>query len=140
MEIIKQVLSRSATPMDFSEVKGLNLTTLGANTYVIPDVTFAPSKLSPFRDAPPWMFPAGVAMVVEVTSSSPDRDRVAKRRAYAAARIPLHLLIDRAQEKATLFSDPVRNDYATVHPAAFGQSVKLPTPFSFTLETEDFVA
>jgi hypothetical protein len=75
-----------------------------------------------------------------VTSSSPDRDRKTKRRAYAAARVPLYLLVDRDERQVTLFDDPRRDDYATMFVAAFGSSVRLPPPFSFTLETDGFVA
>jgi Uma2 family endonuclease len=140
MQIIKQVLVGSGTPMDFSEVKGLNLATGGADAYVIPDITFAPTELDLFLDAPPWMPSSGVSMVVEVTSSSPERDRNAKRRAYAAATVPLYLLVDREQRQVTLFSNPVRNDYSTTSVAAFGDRLKLPAPFSFTLDTENFTA
>ena len=79
-------------------------------------------------------------MVVEVTSSSPDHDRSAKRHGYASAKIPLYLLVDRQQGRVTLFSDPVGNDYTTQSQVPFGGIVKLPPPFSFTLETEEFAA
>lgn len=138
--LVEQVLAGSATPMDFSGHKGLVLPGADGGAHVIPDVTFAPRKLDLFLDALPWMPAEGVAMVVEVTSSSPERDRNAKRRAYAAAQIPLYLLIDRQQGQATIFGDPVRDDYSTMTMAAFGDNVKLPAPFSFTLETANFRA
>jgi hypothetical protein len=81
-----------------------------------------------------------IERVVEVTSSSPDRDRKTKRRAHAAARVPLYLLIDRDERQVTLFDDPRRDDYATMFVAAFGSGVRLPPPFSFTLATDGFVA
>jgi Uma2 family endonuclease len=70
----------------------------------------------------------GISMVVEVTSSSLDHDRNGKRGGYAAAKIPLYLLVDRQEGQVTLFSDPVRNDYATQAQAPFGGSIKLPPP------------
>jgi hypothetical protein len=54
-----------------------------------------------------------------------------------AAKIPLYLLVDRQQGQVTLFSDPVRSDYTTQTRVPFGGSIKLPPPFSFTLETEE---
>lgn len=140
MEIVEQVVAGSATRMHFSGHKGLVLSGADGGAHVIPDITFAPKKLNLFLDALPWMPVAGVAMVVEVTSSSPERDRHAKRRAYAVARIPLYLLIDRQQGQVTLFGEPVRDDYSTMTVAAFGDVVKLPAPFSFTLETANFQA
>ena len=60
--------------------------------------------------------------------------------ATASAKVPLYLLADRKKDQATLFSDPVGNDYTALSQVLFGGSIKLPNPFSFTLETEDFAA
>jgi Uma2 family endonuclease len=84
------------------------------------------------------MQPAGVTMVVEVTSSRPEDDRKSKRHAYAAAKIPLYLLVDRETRRATLFSDPERGDYQRTSTVSFGGSVELPEPFSFKLDTSQF--
>jgi len=62
---------------------------------VIPDVTIAPVELDLFFGADGWMPPEGVAAVVEITSSKPDRDRMVKRHCYAKAGVPLYLLVDR---------------------------------------------
>ena len=109
---------------------------------MIPDLTFVHAKtLDLFLDALPWMPSSGVAMVVEVTSSSPDRDRKTKRRAYAAAQVPLYLLIDREDRQVTLFDDPL--DATTTPPGSRRRSAaasELPPPFAFTLETDGFVA
>lgn len=48
-------------------------------------------------------------MVVEVTSSLAERDRYAKRRSCAAARIPIYLLVGRDDKTVTLFSGPARD-------------------------------
>jgi Uma2 family endonuclease len=139
--ITKQVHVRSVVPMECTELKGLIVPgDDGRQSMVIPDLTIVPESLDLFLDAPVWMPTAGVAMVVEVTSSVPDRDRNAKRRAYAAAGIPLYLLVDREQKRTILFFAPVRQDYASTTTAPFGESLLLPDPFSFTLETDGFVA
>jgi Uma2 family endonuclease len=138
MQILEQVLAASGTRMHFSGQKGLIVPSVEGQGRVIPDMTFAPAKLDLFLDAPSWMPTSGVAMVVEVTSSSPDHDRHGKRRTYAAAQIPLYLLIDRQRREVTLFGDPVRDEYATTYAVQIGGRIKLPDPFSFTLETEGF--
>jgi Uma2 family endonuclease len=138
MRIVKQVLAASAAPMDFSGQKGLIVPVTEGQGRVIPDITFAPAQLDLFLDAPTWMPAAGVAMVVESTSSSPDHDRNAKRRAYAAAQIPLYLLVDRQRQEITLHGDIMRNEYTSSSTVRLGGGVKLPEPFSFTLETESF--
>jgi Uma2 family endonuclease len=138
MRIVKQVLASSANPMDFSGQKGLIVPIDGGHGRVIPDITFAPAQRDLFLDAPTWMPAAGVAMVVEITSSSPDHDRNAKRRAYAAAQIPLYLLVDRQRREVTLYGESLRNEYTSSSTVRLGSIVKLPEPFSFTLETESF--
>jgi Uma2 family endonuclease len=138
--IVEQVVLKSAATMDFSAHKGLIVPSFGQGDEgrVIPDLTLAPRELKLFRGAPPWMEVAGVEMVVEVTSSRPDLDREAKRRAYAAAGIPLYLLADRKLSKVILFSDPKGGDYSRMEGALFGEDLPLPAPFSFALDTSDF--
>ncbi|MEU5213268.1 Uma2 family endonuclease [Streptomyces sp. NPDC020742] len=106
---------------------------------MIPDATFAPTELDLFLDAEPWMPSDGVALVMEVTSSNPERDWKAKRHCYARAGIPLYLLVDRSKAAITLFSDPSGDDYVGNNTAPLGKPLPLPAPFSFELETTDFL-
>ena len=140
-QIAKQVLRKSSVDMDFAGQKGLIVPDRGIADVgrVIPDATFAPAGLRLFYGADPWMPPEGVTMVVEVTSSRPERDREAKRRAYAAAKIPFHLLVDHEVDRVTLFSNPVEDDYSSMVIESIGGGLKLPEPFSFTLETAVFL-
>ncbi|MEU3572886.1 Uma2 family endonuclease [Kitasatospora sp. NPDC036755] len=136
-----QVWRASATELQMSENKGLRLVASGNHppNHVIPDVTFAPEELRLFRGAPSWMEPDGVAMVAEVTSAKPDRDRIAKRHCYARAGIPLYLLVDREKSQVSLFGEPHREEYTEVHLAAFGEPLALPAPFGFDLDTKPFL-
>ncbi|MEU6326374.1 Uma2 family endonuclease [Streptomyces sp. NPDC047049] len=139
--VFEQVMQMSATAMQFSGHKGLVLSHAAGQPadHVIPDATIAPRALRLFRGAPPWMPSDGVAMVVEVTSSKPHKDRVAKRHGYARAGIPLYLLVDRSKATITLFSDPSGDDYVGHNTAPLGKPLPLPAPFSFELETTDFL-
>ncbi|MFD5426553.1 Uma2 family endonuclease [Streptomyces sp. NPDC127084] len=139
--IVKQVIRRSHTDMDFSGHKGLRLRSAPdcSRDHVIPDGTFAPTELRLFRGADPWMPADGVAMVMEVTSTRPHRDREAKRRSYARADIPLYLLIDRDKSELTLFSDPDGGDYLQQRTIHFGKVLSLPEPFAFELDTAEFL-
>ncbi|MEW2358073.1 Uma2 family endonuclease [Spirillospora sp. NPDC029432] len=140
--ITKQVIRKSAVDMDVSGNKGLELPRGGrcSNNLLIPDGVFAPTELKLFQRAEPWMPAEGVAMVFEVTSGRPDRDRGGKRHCYAKAEIPLYLLVDRSAQAVTLFSTPDRaaGDYREDVRVVFGKPVELPEPFSFTLETGEF--
>lgn len=139
-QIVKQVFRKSAVEMSFSAQKGLIVPDSETDDggRVIPDITFAPTEADLFHNAPSWMETPGVAMIVEITSSRPERDRDAKRRAYAGAAIPLYLLVDRTVDRVTLFSGPKNDDYAHTDMASFGDKLPLPEPFSFDLDTSGF--
>lgn len=139
-QIVWQVFRNSTVEMSFSANKGLIVPSGGdaVSGRVIPDITFAPRDLNLFQGALPWMDPSGVAMIVEVTSSHPERDREGKRRAYAGARIPLYLLVDRREEQAVLLADPDGDDYFRESKAPFGKKLSLPEPFGFELDTGSF--
>jgi Uma2 family endonuclease len=138
--IVWQVFRKSAVEMSFDGVKGLIVPDgeIADAGRVIPDATFARRELDLFHNAPSWMEAKGVAMVVEVTSSRADRDRDAKRRAYAGAGIPLYLLVDRQFSRVTLFSKPAGDDYKRTLSVPCGTDLDLPEPFDFTLDTARF--
>ncbi|MET9381599.1 Uma2 family endonuclease [Streptomyces sp. NPDC002928] len=139
--IVRQVIKRSRTDMDFSGNKGLKLRKAEGcpKDHVIPDSTFAPAERQLYRGADPWMPCDGVAMVLEVTSTKPKADREVKRRCYARAGIPLYLLVDRDTSEVTLLSDPRQDDYRQRCTLPFGKSLTLPEPFAFDLDTSDFL-
>lgn len=139
--IVSQVINKGAVDMDFSGNKGLKVPRGGlcVRNHVIPDATFVPTERRLFRGADSWMPCEGVSMVVEVTSTKPDRDRTAKRHCYARGGVPLYLLVDREKSDVTLFSDPEGADYRQHVTVPFGKQLDLPAPFSFSLETTDIV-
>ncbi|MCM3298477.1 Uma2 family endonuclease [Streptomyces pseudogriseolus] len=139
--IVKQVIRRSRTDMDYYGNKGLKLDSGGAcpKNHVIPDGTFAPAELRLYRGADPWMPCDGVAMVMEVTSTRPRADRETKRRCYARAGIPLYLLVDRETSSITLFGDPEGDEYREHRTRPLGKPLTLPEPFGFDLDTADFL-
>jgi Uma2 family endonuclease len=137
---LDQIRRSSSTRMQDSGNSGLLVPSQdvpGAGR-VIPDAVVAPADLDVFRDAPPWMSPDGIELVLEVTSSRSELDRNAKRRAYGEAGIPLYLLVDREHRRVTLFSHPAHGDYSRTSTAAFGDKLELPEPFAFALDTTPF--
>ncbi len=81
----------------------------------------------------------GVEMVLEVTSRRPEVDREIKRRCYARGGIPLYVLVDRDASTVTLFSEPEDGAYRRRRFVPFGESLALPAPFGFDLETAEFL-
>ncbi len=102
-----------------------------------PDGALAPEEY--FVGKGEWAEPDGVLMVVEVTSHDRDadkRDRVEKPDGYAAAGIPMYLLVDRDLTSVIVYSDPEGGVYRSVTSRAFGAVIELPDPVGFSLETE----
>lgn len=102
----------------------------------IPDLTVAPA--GHFRGQGSWAPADGIVLVVEVTSVGGDRDRLQKQQGYAAARVPLYLLIDRAARESVLYARPGDPAYHARIREPFGQGLDLPAPLSFTLDTAEF--
>ncbi|MBO2458447.1 Uma2 family endonuclease [Actinomadura violacea] len=119
-----------------------NLTLISPEGEYVPDGIAAPKGAFAGRE---WHSkPDGVVMVLEVTSGgrrdrkSAERDRGPKRRGYAAADIPLYLLIDRLDRKATIFSEPRGDDYTHSASVALGEDLPVPAPLEGVLSTRDF--
>ncbi|MFF2656945.1 Uma2 family endonuclease [Kitasatospora sp. NPDC058032] len=125
----RAVAREAAEELYVSGGKGL----ITPNGRFVPDATVAP--VGHFRAQESWSSAVGVELVLAVTSTDPVKDREPRRLGYAAAGIPCYLLIDRGEGRATLFSDPEGGDYTTIHETESGRRIKLPAPFSFTLDT-----
>ncbi|WP_346776587.1 Uma2 family endonuclease [Streptomyces sp. HNM0574] len=97
-----------------------------------PDGALAPEDH--FAGQGEWADPEGVLMAVEVTSR--DRDRRERRDGYAAADIPVYLLVDRDTCTLTVCSEPEAGSYRSRVSRDFGAVVELPAPVGVTLETE----
>ncbi|MFE5583903.1 Uma2 family endonuclease [Kitasatospora sp. NPDC056531] len=127
--IVWQVARQCPEGIDFAPTKGL----IVPGGRFIPDGTFTETDALAGRES--WCKPDGVLMVMEVTSTRADNDRLTKRRGYAASGIPLYLLVDRQKGRIALHSDPRRGDYSTTTDVAVGEPLWLPEPFGFELST-----
>ncbi|MBH1936026.1 Uma2 family endonuclease [Streptomyces sp. AV19] len=86
-----------------------------------------------------WADPKGILMVVEVTSNDADtdrRDRVEKPVGYAAAGIPVYLLIDRDDRSVTVHYGPEADGYRHRVNESYGTPIEVPEPVGITLDTE----
>lgn len=87
-----------------------------------------------------WSDPDGVLMVVEVPSRDRDtnqRDRIDKPDGYAAAGIPVCLLVDRDAAKVVVHTEPKDGQYDKLTAGPYGTPFELPDPVGFTLETDE---
>jgi len=132
----------SAIPDDWGIFQTLAIAVPSRLGMFIPDLVVAPTGEV---DGPGNYIPAAAAeLVVEVTSKSNARhDRVSKPAAYAAAGIPLYLLIDRWAEGGptiTLYGEPRGDVYRVLRAGKFGEQIVLPGPFDLKLDTSAFPA
>ena len=127
--IIRQLVQKSDVEVDLSSGRGIET----PHGHYIPALSVV--ELDAACDELSWGTMAGVLMLVEITTSNSHCDRDAKRRAYAAAGVPLFLLIDRQRFHSVLFSRPdgEAHDYQADVRVPFGSDLELPAPFSFTL-------
>ncbi|WP_017581494.1 Uma2 family endonuclease [Nocardiopsis valliformis] len=92
-----------------------------------PDGILAP--VDHFAGQGEWADPAGVLVVVEVTSWDSDtnaRDRVEKAHAYAACDISVYLLVDRDDDSVTVHSEPRSGRYRNIAKLGYGHTVEIP--------------
>lgn len=132
-DVLEQIVRSAARDFSVSGTKGVQT----PRGLYIPDVTVV--DRGGFRGQESWMPAEQTIMVVEATSGRPDTDREVKRLGYAAAGVPLYLLIDRSRKEVVLFSEPRDGDYLAHVQVPFGSPLELPAPLSFPLDTTEFV-
>ncbi|WP_371677013.1 Uma2 family endonuclease [Streptomyces sp. NBC_01276] len=130
----------TAIPDDWEVFQTLNVEVPSRAGLYIPDLVVVPREAVPEGEN---CTPAGAAeLVVEITSrSNAVNDRVSKLNGYAAAGVPLYLLIDpHATGSPTihLYGEPGDGKYRVLHAGKFGEAVRLPEPFELTLDTFGF--
>jgi len=100
----------------------------------------AVAKRGHFKGHGEWSDTDGILMAVEITSHDRDtdrRDRIDKPIGYAAADIPIYLLVDRDNNTVTVFSEPKDGRYQQSPSYPWGSTVELPSPIDITLNTEE---
>lgn len=106
----------------------------------IPDLLVVPDEV--LLDSGYYVPAAAAELVVEITSpSNASHDRIAKAAGYAQAGVPLYLLIDafaRGGPTVTLYGEPSDAVYQVLQVGKFGDTFKLPAPFSIDLDTSLF--
>ncbi|MFG2337183.1 Uma2 family endonuclease [Streptomyces yangpuensis] len=130
----------SVVPDGWGVFQTLNVAIPSRDGLYIPDLVVVPRKAVPRGEN---FTPADVAeLVVEITSrSNAVHDRVAKLSGYAAAGIPLYLLVDpHATGSPTihLYGEPGDGKYRVLWAGKFGETVPLPAPFDLALDTSAF--
>lgn len=133
-----QRLLYTVIPEDWNIYQTLGVELPGQSGLFVPDLAVVPDAA--VDGGPPTHIPADtLELVVEVTSpSNAVHDRVQKLRSYAAAAVPLYLLLDRCRPGtsiATLYGEPEDGHYRVLETVKYGEELPLPAPFDVTLDT-----
>jgi Uma2 family endonuclease len=115
LDAIRQAMER-ALPRDWHVVQGQPITLESSE----PECDLAIVRGDPRDYSKRHPEARDVALAIEVAGANPDRDRLLKRRVYAAGRIPAYWLIDLNRRCMEIFTAPLGNDYrrtATLGPA-----------------------
>ncbi|MFI0904022.1 Uma2 family endonuclease [Streptomyces sioyaensis] len=137
---LSRALYRQALPENRGAYQKLALAVPARHGLYVPNLVVAPDAVV---RGPGYFIPAAAAeLVVEITSmTSAVHDRLHKPAGYAAAGVPLYLLVDLWSPDgptAVLHGEPDHTRYRIQSPTRPGEPLHLPEPFDMTLDTSLF--
>ncbi|MDH6624965.1 Uma2 family endonuclease [Streptomyces sp. LBL] len=98
----------------------------GAEDYAIPDLVVVDADIDDHFVENNAYDPVCFRLVLEVTSSNGKDDLKTKVAAYAEAKVPVYLVVDRKHQRLHLLTDPAGNEYASHRVHAPGEVITLP--------------
>ncbi|MFF3860993.1 Uma2 family endonuclease [Streptomyces sp. NPDC002209] len=110
----------------------------GREDYAIPDLAVVDADFEDHLVENNCYDPVSFRLVLEVTSSNYKTDLRTKVSAYANAKVPVYVIVDRRHNRLHVLTDPVTDEYATHRVHAPGELVTLPDSVGakVTLEVE----
>ncbi|MFJ5729667.1 Uma2 family endonuclease [Streptomyces paradoxus] len=98
----------------------------GAEDYAIPDLVVVDADIDDHFVENNAYDPACFRLVLEVTSGNWKDDLKTKVAAYAEAKVPVYVVVDRKHQRLHVLTDPVGSGYENHRPHAPGELVTLP--------------
>ncbi|MET9187374.1 Uma2 family endonuclease [Streptomyces tendae] len=99
---------------------------MDADDYAIPDLAIVDADVDDHLVENNCYDPVCFRLVLEVTSSNWRNDLKAKVTAYAAAMVPVYVIVDRKHQRLHVLTDPDCADYSTHRVHSPGETVTLP--------------
>ncbi|GGL72860.1 membrane protein [Streptomyces anthocyanicus] len=99
---------------------------MDADDYAIPDLAVVDADVDDHLVENNCYDPVCFRLVLEVTSSNWRNDLKAKVTAYAAAMVPVYVIVDRKHQRLHVLTDPDCADYSTHRVHSPGETVTLP--------------
>ncbi|WP_210578123.1 Uma2 family endonuclease [Streptomyces sp. GESEQ-4] len=98
----------------------------GPEDYAVPDLVIADADIEEHLVENNCYAPIAFRLVLEVTSSNWKTDLRTKVKAYAGAKIPVYLIVDRKHQRLHVLTDPTGDGYENHRPHSPGEIVTLP--------------
>jgi Uma2 family endonuclease len=98
----------------------------GAEDYAVPDLSLVDADYRDHYVENNCYDPVCFRMVLEVTSSNHRTDLRTKVGAYAEAKVPVYVIVDRKHQRVHVLTDPAGDTYDNHRPHAPGETVTLP--------------
>lgn len=113
----------------------------GTEDYAIPDLVVVDSDIDDHFVENNAYDPACFRLVLEVTSSNWKDDLRTKPGAYAQAKIPVYLVVDRKHQRLHVLTEPTGSEYANHRVHAPGETITLPETIGakVTLDVEQII-
>jgi Uma2 family endonuclease len=125
-------------PDDWGIYQTLDAALPSRNGLFIPDLAVAPEAALD-AESEHFIPVAAAELIMEITSpSNATVDRITKAAAYAAAGVPLYLLVDRwapGGPTVMLYGEPKGDVYRVLSAGKFGGVIRIPRPFDLDLDT-----
>ncbi|MFG3658243.1 Uma2 family endonuclease [Streptomyces sp. NPDC047706] len=113
----------------------------GSEDYAIPDLVVVDSDIDDHFVENNAYDPVCFRLVLEVTSSNWKDDLRTKPGAYAQAKIPVYLVVDRKHQRLHVLTEPAGSEYANHRVHAPGETITLPETIGaeVTLDVEQII-
>ncbi|MFD5392008.1 Uma2 family endonuclease [Streptomyces sp. NPDC056669] len=114
----------------------------GPEDYAIPDLVVVDADIHEHLIENNCYDPASFRLVLEVTSSNFNNDLKNKVTAYAEAKVPVYVIVNRKHGRVHVLTDPVEGGYDTHRVHAPGEHIALPESIGaeVTLDVEAILA
>ncbi|MPY61869.1 Uma2 family endonuclease [Streptomyces spongiae] len=113
----------------------------GVEDYAIPDLVVVDADIEDHLIENNCYDPIAFQLVLEVTSSNYQNDLRSKVIAYAQAKIPVYVIVDRKHQRLHVLTEPAGDEYANHRVHAPGEIVTLPDSIGakVTLDVEQIL-
>ncbi|WP_432169970.1 Uma2 family endonuclease [Streptomyces sp. 1222.5] len=114
----------------------------GDEDYAIPDLVVVDADIDDHLVENNAYDPACFRLVLEVTSRNWKNDLKTKVAAYAEAKVPVYVIVDRKHQRVHVLTDPAGDAYEHHRPYAPGETVSLPDSIGakVTLDVTEILA